>query len=65
MFLDMQIMTNSVYPDQTETETDQDLHCLPLCLEQSDQGLHCLPLCLHLLDVLLYRKTALFKYKDN
>ena len=29
--------------------------------EQSDQGLHCLPLCLHLLDALFYGKTTLFK----
>ena len=38
-FLDRQVWANSVDPDQTE---------------QSDQGLHCLPLCLHLLDTLFY-----------
>ena len=37
-FLDRQVWANSVDPDQ----------------EQSDQGLHCLPLCLPVLDTLLY-----------
>ena len=39
-FSDIQILANSVDPDQTQ--------------EQSGQGLHCLPFCLHLLDALFY-----------
>ena len=42
---------NSVDPDQTAL------------WEQSDQGLHCLLFHLHLLDKLLYGKTALFKFR--
>ena len=30
--------------------------------EQSDQGLHCLPICLHLLDPLLCSKMTLFQF---
>ena len=46
------VWTNSVDPDHT-------------ALEESDQDLHCLPFCPHLLDVLLYNKTMLFKLLDN
>ena len=42
-----QVWANSVEPDET------------------DQGLHCLPLCLHLLDAYLYGKTTLIKFYGN
>ena len=45
---DRQVWANSVDADQTE--------------EQSDQGLHCLPLHLHLLDPVLYGKATLFEF---
>ena len=36
-----------------------------LLQEQSDQGLHCLQCCLHPLDVMLYGKATLFKFKGD
>ena len=48
-YLDRQVWANSVDLYQTE---------------QSDHSLHCLPLHLHLLDILLYDKTTLFKFQE-
>ena len=46
MFLDRQVLANSVDTDQTA----------------SDQGLHCLLHRLHVLDAFLYVKTTLVKF---
>ena len=46
-FLDRQVRTNSVDPDQTGP---------------SDQDTHCLQFPLHLLDIVLYGKATLFKF---
>ena len=52
-YWDIYVRANGVDSDQTALK------------EQSDQELHCLPLCLRLLEALLHCKIILFYIKDN